>query len=125
MLRCLVALLAVSVCGLVVGGDDDKAAVRTWRYPADGGLTGVISGCDGGDWTETRPAGEPPSTFRFVRHTNRFTELFDEDRNFTLILYSDGESEWSVGEGWNNWLKGTWEASPSHVSGRNPAPIRR
>lgn len=112
MLRYFVALLAISACGVMPGEDDDKTAVRTWRYPADGGHTGAISGCEGGDWTETRPEGQPPSTFKFIRRTNHFTELFDKDRNFTLILYTDGESEWSVGDGWNNWLKGTWDKPP-------------
>lgn len=107
MTRHAVAVLALLACGM---GDDEKPAARTWRYRADNGQFGAISGCDGGEWTETRPAGEPQSTFKFIRRTNRFTELFDKDRNFTLILYSDGESEWSVGDGWNNWLKGSWES---------------
>ncbi|WP_165067069.1 hypothetical protein [Paludisphaera rhizosphaerae] len=107
MTRFAVIVVALLAPGL---GDDGKPVPRTWRYPADNGQFGSISGCDGSDWKETRPAGLPPITFKFVRHTNRFTELFDEDRKFTLILYSDGESEWSVGDGWNNWLKGSWDS---------------
>src|SRR4051812_47185237 len=104
MSRSLVILLSICACNVTTSmGDDDKSKVRTWRYTADDGNTGTISGRDGEDWLEVRPAGEPTSKFKFVRHTNRFTELLDEDRNFTLILYWDGESEWSVGEGWNRW----------------------
>ncbi|MDG3005212.1 hypothetical protein [Paludisphaera mucosa] len=123
MIRYSAALLAILACGVVDAGDDGQSPVRTWRYPTDNGLTGTIFGRDGADWTEIRPAGEPTSTFKFVRHTNRFTELFDKDRNFTLILYSDGESEWSVGEGWNNWLKGTWEPGTA-LAVRSHGPIR-
>ena len=58
--------------------------LRVWQYNAGGGKIGTISGIDGGDWIEKRPAGEPPSRFKFVRRTDRFTELYDKDRNFTL-----------------------------------------
>lgn len=85
-----------------------RKVVRTWQHDAGDGKTGTIFGADGEEWVETRPGGEPTSTFQFVRRTNRFTELHDKDRSFTLILYLDGESEWSVGKGWNMWLKGKW-----------------
>lgn len=105
-------LVASSVFADDKKSGDEKKKVRTWRYRGDDCGVGTISGRDGEEWTETRPFGQPPSTFKFVRRTNRFTELFDKDRDFTLILYWDGESEWSVGEGWNSWLKGTWEQGP-------------
>ncbi|MFM8273473.1 MAG: hypothetical protein ACKODX_14260 [Gemmata sp.] len=83
--------------------------VRVWRYDAGGGKVGTIAGTDGGDWVEKRAAGEPPSRFKCVRRTERFTELYDKDRDFTLNLYETGASEWSVGGGaWHAWLKGTW-----------------
>ncbi|WP_435011272.1 hypothetical protein P12x_002579 [Tundrisphaera lichenicola] len=114
MTRYLVILLAAFACSMVSAtpGADDKPKIRTWRYLGEDGHVGTISGPDGEDWTERRPADEVLSTFQFLRRTNRFTELIDKTRNFTLILYWDGESEWSVGEGWNTWHKGTWEEGP-------------
>jgi uncharacterized protein (TIGR03000 family) len=85
-----------------------RKEVRTWQHDAGDGKTSTISGADEEEWVERRPGGEPQSRFQFVRRTNRFTELHDKDRHFTLILYWDGESEWNVGKGWNMWLKGKW-----------------
>ena len=111
----VIALGTVETPGPAAVGDPVKPIkqekskpVRTWQYDAGNGKVGTISGADGGDWIEPRGEGESPSTFKFVRRTNRFTELYDKDRDFTLILYWDGESEWSVGSGWSTWLKGKW-----------------
>jgi len=82
--------------------------VRVWEYQNANGKVGTISGTDGGDWIEKRPAGEPQSSFKFIRRTERFTELYDKHRNFTMNLFDNGESEWSVGGPWNRWLKGKW-----------------
>jgi len=86
-----------------------KAKVmRVWEYQNANGKVGTISGTDGGDWIEKRPPGEPTSNFKFVRRTEKFTELYDKHRSFTINLFDNGESEWSVGGPWNRWLKGKW-----------------
>jgi hypothetical protein len=111
----IMALATVETAPSAAVGDPRKSLkeekakpVRTWQFDIGNGGVGTISGRDGGDWIEPRGKGEVPSTFTFVRRTNRFTELYDKDRNFTLILYWDGESEWTIGMGWNTWLKGKW-----------------
>jgi serine/threonine protein kinase len=43
-----------------------------------------------------------------IRHTNVFTELYDETRNLSVILYKDGRSENSGGGRWNIGLSGKW-----------------
>jgi uncharacterized protein (TIGR03000 family) len=104
--------------------EEKPKPVRTWQYDAGDGKMSTIAGADGGDWIERDMTGQRSTTFTFVRRTNRFTELYDKHREFTLILYWDGQSEWSVGKGWNMWLKGKWleEKEGAGCLGRARAP---
>jgi len=72
----------------------------------------TFAGSEDTDWVEKRPNGEIFCTYKFVRRTDRFIELYDKNRNFTLIIYLNGESEWNVGSGWNSWYKGKWIEDP-------------
>lgn len=93
---------ATPVSGTPLGETTGKWT-GTWQIQ-----NSTFSVAEGTNWVERKPNGEQAFTFTLVRRTNRLTELYDKSRNFTLLIYLNGESEWTAGNGWNLWYKGKW-----------------